>query len=96
MSDGEPLKAELDTKETEHQHMSTEEIDSLLDKCILQAVHMNVKGCWACHCSTSSLGLIKFFLRTRLTGNDGSLKRIVLKCIFRASKLFVMVKLEKV
>jgi translation initiation factor 2D len=31
------------TEEKEHQHLSTEEIDSLLDKCLLQAIHTNVK-----------------------------------------------------
>ncbi|VAI86148.1 unnamed protein product [Triticum turgidum subsp. durum] len=31
------------TEEKEHQHLSTEEIDSLLDICLLQALHMNVK-----------------------------------------------------
>ncbi|KAF0932154.1 hypothetical protein E2562_008685 [Oryza meyeriana var. granulata] len=31
------------TEEREHQNLSTEEIDSLLDKCLLQALHMSVK-----------------------------------------------------
>lgn len=31
------------TEEKEHQHLSTEEIDSLLDKCLLQAIHTSVK-----------------------------------------------------
>ncbi|XP_006647382.1 eukaryotic translation initiation factor 2D [Oryza brachyantha] len=31
------------TEEREHQNMSTEEIDSLLDKCLLQALHMSIK-----------------------------------------------------
>lgn len=34
---------EEQTKEKECQHLSTEEIDSLLDKCFLQALHTNVK-----------------------------------------------------
>ena len=31
------------TEEKEHQHLSTEEIDSFLDKCLLQAVHTSLK-----------------------------------------------------
>uniref|UniRef100_A0A453RJI1 Uncharacterized protein n=1 Tax=Aegilops tauschii subsp. strangulata TaxID=200361 RepID=A0A453RJI1_AEGTS len=34
---------EEQTEEKEHQHLSTEEIDSLLDICLLQALHTNVK-----------------------------------------------------
>lgn len=34
---------EEQTEEKEHQHLSTEEIDSLLDICLLQALHTNIK-----------------------------------------------------